>query len=82
VLQKGQPKSPSNNRWFWLLFFFGGKMKDEFIDINGAAAFLKLSKWTIYQMTRRNEIPCSRPSGTKLIFSKAELTKWVKNKRN
>lgn len=59
-------------------------MKDDdvLMDINGTAAFLKISKWTIYQMTRRDEIPFSRPSGTKMIFSQKELEKWLKTKQN
>jgi len=59
-------------------------MKDDnvLMDINGTAAFLKMSKWTIYQMTRRDEIPFARPSGTKMIFSRKELEKWLKTKKN
>ena len=65
-------------------FFFGGimtreKVEDETLDINGAAAFLKLSKWTIYQMTRRKEIPCHKPSGGKLVFVKSELKEFLQS---
>jgi excisionase family DNA binding protein len=67
---------------FLAVFFFGGKMKDEFLDIFGAAVFLKLSKWTIYRLSRLDRIPCSRPSGTKLVFSKQALEKWVKARQN
>lgn len=69
---------------FWLPFFYAleEKMKDEFMDIFGAEEFLKISKWTIYRLTRLDKIPCSRTSGTKLVFSKQELSEWVKNKQN
>ena len=58
-----------------------GKKKTEEItlDITGAAAFLKISKWTIYQMTRRKEIPCHKPHGGKLVFFRSELEKFIRN---
>ena len=54
------------------------KTEDETMDINGAAAFMKLSKWTLYQMTRRKEIPCHRPSGRKLVFFRNELDRFLR----
>jgi excisionase family DNA binding protein len=51
---------------------------EETLDINGAAAFLKLSKWTIYQWTRRKEIPCHKPNGGKLVFFRSELEKFIR----
>ena len=55
-------------------------MDDEILDIHGAAAFLKLSRATIYQKTRTKKIPFHKPSGKKLIFFKRELEKWAMGK--
>jgi excisionase family DNA binding protein len=55
---------------------------DETLDIWGAAAFLKISRWSIYQLTRKNKIPCHRPTGKKLIFIKSELEKFLLGKKN
>jgi len=52
-------------------------MNDDFFDIDGAAGFLKLSKWTIYRKTMKNKIPCHRPFGGKIIFSKRELEEFI-----
>jgi excisionase family DNA binding protein len=49
----------------------------ETLDIEGAATFLKMSKWTVYQMTRRNEVPVHRPCGKKLVFFKKELERFI-----
>jgi excisionase family DNA binding protein len=66
-------------------FFFGGIMgkkkteiEDEMLDIDGASSYMKLSKWTLYQMTRRNEIPVHRPSGGKLVFIRRELEEFIR----
>jgi hypothetical protein len=69
---------------FLAAFFFGGNMsdkktKDETFDVTGATAFLKISKWTLYQMTRRREVPCHKPHGGKLVFFRSELEKFSRN---
>jgi len=53
-------------------------MSDETMDIKGASVFLKLSRWSIYQLTRKNSIPCHRPTGKKLIFIKSELETFLR----
>jgi excisionase family DNA binding protein len=50
---------------------------DETLDITAAANFLKLTKWRLYQLTRKNEIPCHRPVGRKIIFFKRELERFI-----
>ena len=52
-------------------------MEDETMDIESVAAFLKLTKWRLYQLTRNNEIPCHRPTGRKIIFFKKELERFI-----
>jgi len=56
-------------------------MKDETMDISQAAEFLKLSKWSLYRLTRKNKIPCHRPSGRKLVFFRSELDKFLRGKK-
>jgi excisionase family DNA binding protein len=66
--------------------FLGRNMGDiktketgETLDVRGASAFLKISRWTLYQLTRRNEIPCHRPIGKKLVFFRSELEEFIRN---
>jgi excisionase family DNA binding protein len=54
----------------------------ETMDIRDASIFLKLSRWSIYQLTRKNNIPCHRPTGKKLIFIKSELEDFIRGKKN
>jgi len=54
----------------------------ETMDIWGASVFLKISRWTIYQLTRKNKIPCHRPTGKKLIFVKSELEGFLQGRKN
>jgi len=54
------------------------KTEDETLNVYGAAEFLKMSRWTLYQLTRRNEIPCHRPIGKKLVFFRSELEKFIR----
>jgi excisionase family DNA binding protein len=75
--------SPWGGVWVFGYFFFGGNMdkketEETTFDITGAAEFLKLSKWSIYQMTRRKEIPCHKPHGGKLVFFKSELEAFIR----
>jgi excisionase family DNA binding protein len=72
---------------FLVAIFFGGitDMDDktnETLDIESAAKFLQLTKWRIYQLTRKNEIPCHRPTGRKIIFFKEELMQFVQGKKS
>jgi excisionase family DNA binding protein len=62
-------------------YFFGEIMSDETMDIESAAAFLKLTKRRLYQLIRKNEIPCYRPGGRKIIFFREELKQFVIQKK-
>jgi len=53
----------------------------ETMDIIQASEFLKISRWRIYQLTRKNKIPCHRPTGRKLVFFKSELEKFLRGKK-
>lgn len=48
------------------------------------AKVLGISKAEIYKMTAKNEIPCHRPTGRRLIFKRKEINRWVSlnNKKN
>lgn len=48
------------------------------------AKVLGISKAEIYKMTAKNEIPCHRPTGRRLLFKRKEINKWVslKEKNN
>lgn len=48
------------------------------------AKVLGISKAEIYKMTAKNEIPCHRPTGRRLIFKRKEINRWVSlnNKNN
>jgi excisionase family DNA binding protein len=53
---------------------------DQFLTIQEAASFLKLSVPTLYGFTQRAEIPvCKR--GKRLYFSELSLTDWIKQGR-
>ncbi|PTQ92439.1 excisionase family DNA binding protein [Mucilaginibacter yixingensis] len=51
---------------------------DEFLNINEAAAFLKVSVASLYSKVSRKEIPVSKP-GKRLYFSRTELHEWVRS---
>jgi len=67
-----------------LFYLAKGKNMDatETMDIFAVCEFLKVSKWTIYQLTRKNKIPCHRPTGKKLIFFRNEIEEFVRGKDN
>lgn len=54
--------------------------KDELMDIEEAARFLKLSVTTIYSKVCRREMPANK-RGKKLYFTKSELKDWIKQGR-
>lgn len=53
---------------------------DELLNIQEAAAYLKVSVQSIYARVNRLEIPVMKP-GKRLYFSKAELREWVGRSR-
>jgi excisionase family DNA binding protein len=48
----------------------------DILDVDEAAALLKVSKKTIYTRVKNNAIPYAK-LGRKLLFSRAKLTQWV-----
>ena len=53
---------------------------DEVMDIAEVAAFIKLTKPTIYGLTHQNTIPYYK-NGKKLYFRKSEIVEWLFSKR-
>lgn len=49
----------------------------EVLDLNGAAAYLKMSTSTLYQKCMNREIPHSKP-GKRLLFLRSELAEWIR----
>jgi excisionase family DNA binding protein len=56
-------------------------MEDKTLDLKAAADFFKISRWTVYQLTRKNKIPCHRPIGWKLVFFKSELEAFLRGEK-
>lgn len=50
------------------------------LNFNQAADYLGFSHSYLYKLTSRKIIPCHRPTGKVLFFSKAELDDWVFSK--
>jgi excisionase family DNA binding protein len=49
---------------------------DGFLDVDGAAAFLDLSRKAVYRLVERHQLPHHRAGG-RLLFDRAELRAWV-----
>jgi len=52
------------------------------LNFNQAADYLGFSHSYLYKLTSRKIIPCHRPTGKMLFFSKAELDEWVFESRS
>lgn len=52
-----------------------------FIDVEGAARFLGISRSKLYKMTADGKLPCYKPEG-KLYFKISELQDWIESKPN
>lgn len=50
---------------------------DQPLNFNQAADYLGFSHSYLYKLTSRKIIPCHRPTGKVLFFSKAELDEWI-----
>ena len=46
-----------------------------------AAAYLHVSKQTLYRMTSQSQIPHYKPNGKKLYFTKHDLDQWILRNR-
>jgi len=47
------------------------------LNFNQAAEYLGFSHSYLYKLTSRKIIPCHRPTGKMLFFSKEELDEWI-----
>lgn len=50
----------------------------EFLDLNEASIYMKLSKSALYKLTSRGEIAYYQPGGKKIFFYKTDLHEWIK----
>ena len=51
------------------------------LTLEEAAAYLGISKSTLYKLTHQHEIPFYRPNGKLIYFEKSELLKWMRQSR-
>ena len=49
---------------------------DGFLDVEGAAEYLGLSRKAVYRLVERRRLP-HRRAGKRLLFDRAELRAWV-----
>lgn len=52
------------------------------LTLEEAAAYLGISKSTLYKLTHQHEIPFYRPNGKLIYFEKSELVKWMLQNRS
>ena len=58
----------------------GQNETNDLLNVDEAAAFLGITKATLYLKTSRKEVPFSRVPGTKkLWFSRERLINWIKS---
>ena len=50
----------------------------EFLDLNEASKYMKLSKSALYKLTSKGEITFYQPGGKKIFFYKSDLHEWIK----
>ncbi|MDD3772894.1 MAG: helix-turn-helix domain-containing protein [Weeksellaceae bacterium] len=58
------------------------KKNDKPLNFNQAADYLGFSHSYLYKLTSRKIIPCHRPTGKMLFFSKVELDEWIFENRS
>ena len=58
-----------------------GGMGKEVLTSDEAAAYLGMSKATLYKMTMTRQIPHYKPTGKRCYFNRAELLEWVQQGR-
>ncbi len=52
---------------------------NKFITIKEVAEYLGYSVGYLYKLVSKKEIPFYQPTGSKILFDKNEIEKWVKN---
>ena len=68
-MQKGSLKEPQSL-----------KPDNEYLNINKVSEMLDLSVSHIYTLTSQKKIPHIKLLGKKILFSKAELERWIATK--
>lgn len=58
------------------------RKNDKPLNFNQAAEYLGFSHSYLYKLTSRKIIPCHRPTGKMLFFSKVELDEWIFTNRD
>jgi excisionase family DNA binding protein len=54
--------------------------KEDLMSITELSEFLSMSKSHIYTLTSNKKIPHIKLLGKKLLFSRTDITKWIKSK--
>ena len=54
-------------------------IENKFITIKEVAEYLGYSVGYLYKLVSKKEIPFYQPTGSKILFDKNEIEKWVKN---
>lgn len=56
-------------------------LKKEVLNFNEAAIYLEVSHSHLYKMTSTSVVPCHKPNGKKIYFSRKELDSWLLSNR-
>lgn len=70
-MQKGSVKEPPSLKQ---------SVDNEYLNINKVSEMLDLSVSHIYTLTSQKKIPHIKLLGKKILFSKAELERWIETK--
>ncbi len=58
-----------------------GNTEDRTMNFIECSQYLNLNRTYLYRLTRQGKIPCYKPHGGKLYFSKKELDQWIKGEK-
>jgi len=50
----------------------------EFLDLNEASKYLRLSKSALYKLTSKGGITFYQPGGKKIFFYRGDLNNWIR----
>lgn len=56
--------------------------ENKFITIKEVAEYLGYSVGYLYKLVSKKEIPFYQPTGSKILFDKNEIEKWVKKNKS
>lgn len=57
-------------------------IENKFITIKEVAEYLGYSVGYLYKLVSKKEIPFYQPTGSKILFDKNEIEKWVKKNKS